>query len=110
MSDETTNKPTTEDGPPRCAVATCSAIKTGDTVICMIDEWRRGEKQAFDGTVTWKNERGVDVCYLSGYRSRNDFVEWGDVVAKLDMRCKRVTVADGAFEGHFRVFAQPNTK
>lgn len=86
------------------------SVSVGNTLICMIDEWNRGDKQAFDGHVTRKNERGVDVCYLSGYRSRNDFVEWKDVVAKLDMRCKRVSVADGAFEGHFRVFASQNAE
>lgn len=80
-------------------------IKVGDTLICMIDEWGRGEKSAFDGHVTWMNSRGVDVSYLSGYRSRNDFVPWADIVAKLDMSQPRVLVADGAFEGHFAVFS-----
>jgi hypothetical protein len=98
----------TPAGQPSGLSAIAGSVSVGDTLICMIDEWGRGEKQAFDGHVTWKNGRGVDVCYLSGYRSRNDFVEWKDVVAKLDMRCKRVSVADGAFEGHFRVFSQNN--
>lgn len=84
-----------------------SCVSKGDTLICMIDEWRLGAKQAFDGNVISKTEKGVELCYLSGYRSRNDFVEWKDVVAKLDLRCKRVKVADGAFVGHFRVFENP---
>ena len=99
----------TPAGQPSGLSVIAGSVSVGDTLICMIDEWNRGDKQAFDGTVTWKNQRGVDVCYLSGYRSRNDFVEWKDVVAKLDLRCKRVRVADGAFEGHFQVFASQNT-
>lgn len=104
----TKTKTPTQAGPASGLSVIAGSVSVGDTLICMIDEWNRGDKQAFDGHVTWKNERGVDVCYLSGYRSRNDFVEWQDVVAKLDMRCKRVSVADGAFEGHFRVFASQN--
>lgn len=104
----TKTKTPKQAGPVSGLSVIAGSVSVGDTLICMIDEWSRGDKQAFDGHVTWKNERGVDVCYLSGYRSRNDFVEWKDVVAKLDMRCKRVRVADGAFEGHFRVFASQN--
>lgn len=84
------------------SLAAADHVHVGNTVICLIDEWRVGY-------VTRKNERGVDVCYLSGCRSRNDFVEWKDVVAKLDLRCKRVLVAGGTFDGHFRVFGAPPT-
>ena len=77
-------------------------VMVGDTVICLIDEWRSGRKNSFDGTVLSKNEKGAEVVYLSGYRSRNDFVEWNDVVAKVDLQLPRVS-AHG-FVGQFRVF------
>jgi len=76
-------------------------VRLGDTVICMIDEWGSGRKSDFDGTVMAIDDTGVDVIYLSGYRSRNDFVEWRDVLAKLDKRVKRVSVPGTSYEGHF---------
>ena len=58
-------------------------MKPDDVLICMIDEWGKGEKEAFDCRITSIRKDGVDVCYLSGYRSRNDFVPWADVVARV---------------------------
>ena len=78
------------------------SVKVGDTVICMIDEWRKGSKECFDCSVLIKENKGVEVLYLSGYRSRNDFVEWDDVIAKVDMSQPLIHV--GAFEGHFLPF------
>jgi hypothetical protein len=77
-------------------------VMVGDTVICLIDEWRSGRKNSFDGTVLSKNEKGTEVAYLSGYRSRNDFVEWNDVVAKVDLSLPMVSTH--GFVGQFRVF------
>lgn len=80
------------------------SVVVGDTIICMVDEWRSGKKVAFDGTVLFKNERGVDIVYLSGFRSRNDFVEWVDIVAKLDLSYPKVELKEEGFSGHFQVF------
>lgn len=79
-------------------------IKKSDVLICMIDEYRQGKKDAFDCHIISMKENGVDVCYLSGYRSRNDFVPWTDIVAKVDMEQPVILIADGAFRGHFTVF------
>jgi hypothetical protein len=80
-------------------------VKPDDVLICMIDEWGKGEKEAFDCHITSIRKAGVDVCYLSGYRSRNDFVPWADVVARVDMTRPIIRVADGAFRGHFEVLS-----
>ena len=61
-------------------------ICVGNIVIFRVDEWGDGRKSEFDGHVISMNEKGVDVVYLSGYRSRNDFIEWEDIVAKVDKR------------------------
>jgi hypothetical protein len=81
-----------------------SLLNIGDTVICLIDEWRKGSKSAFDGQITTKNEKGVDVLYLSSFRSRNDFVEWHDIVAKLDKSLPWIELDGYGFSGHFNVF------
>ena len=96
MNDKTQTPSTTPTG-----AASALTVELGDTVICMIDEWRSGTKSDFDGTVTAFNDKGVDVLYLSGYRSRNDFVPWADVLAKLDRRADRVQVPGTSYEGHF---------
>ncbi len=76
-------------------------VKVGNTVIFLVDEWRNGEKSDFDGSVTSVTDTGVDVCYLSGFRSRNDFIPWSDVLAKLDKRRAWVKVPDTCYSGHF---------
>lgn len=77
-------------------------IKEGDTIICMIDEFNNGNKSSFDCTVLSKLNNGFDVIYLSGYRSRNDFVSLNDVIAKVDLSQPVVSVK--GFSGHFKVF------
>ena len=79
-------------------------IKKDDTVICKIDEWRDDNPSWFDGTVISKNKKGVDVLYLSGYRSRNDFVEWKDICAVVDMSLPWVSIPDVPYQGNFRIF------
>jgi hypothetical protein len=83
-------------------------VKEGDVIIAMIDEWRNGEKSAFDGNVLFVNDKGAEVVYLSGYRSRNDFVEWANIVAKVDRRKPVISVADGTFSGNFMEFESPH--
>ncbi len=79
-------------------------VKLDNICICMIDEYRSGEKEAFDGHVQRIQDDGIHVCYLSGYKSRNDFVLWEDVIAKVDKRKARVTLEDRSFSGQFEVF------
>lgn len=82
-----------------------TAIAEGDTVIFRCDEYRDGRMTEFDGHVQTVSEKGVDVLYLSGHRSRNDFIEWKDIIAKLDMSKPRVTLDNAPFSGHFHVFS-----
>ena len=96
MSEQTTAEVGSIDG-----AASALDVGLGDTVICLIDEWRSGEKTDFDCNVTSIADDGIDVIYLSGYRSRNDFVPWADVLAKLDKRAARVSVPGTSYEGHF---------
>lgn len=82
-------------------------VKPDDTVICMIDEWNDGTKSAFDGAVISVDDEGVEVIYLSGYRSRNDKVKWEDVKAKVDERkpwvdLRKLLSPDVPFTGHFQ--------
>ncbi len=78
------------------------SIKDDDTIICMIDEWNEGRKFPFDCHILYRNSAGFDVVYLSGYRSRNDFVPLEDVIAKVDMDMPIVRIT--GFSGHFKVF------
>lgn len=90
--------------------ASQDTVKEGNVIICMIDEYRNNNKEAFDCNILSVNEKGADVVYLSGYKSRNDFVEWSDMVAKVDKRKPQITVADGTFTGHFAVFSSEKMK
>jgi hypothetical protein len=84
-------------------------IKRNNIIICMIDEFQTGVKDAWDCHVLYTNERGAQVIYLAGYRSRDQFVEWSDIVAKLDKRRRKVTV-EGTFTGNFLVFEDEHEK
>ena len=79
-------------------------VKEEDVIICLVDEWHSGDKSAFDGDVVSVKDDGVDVIYLSGYRSRNDFIPWADILAKVDLSQARVNLANAPYEGHFQVF------
>ena len=73
-------------------------IKVKNIIICFID----GE--AFDCNVLSTDENAAHVVYLEGYKSRNTFVPYKDIAAKLDKRKPRISVANGAFEGNFLEF------
>lgn len=81
-----------------------ASVKKGDVVIALVDEWNDGRKMAFDGHVQQVREDGVELLYLSGHRSRNDFVPWADVVARVDRGKPRITLGDTGFVGHFDTF------
>ena len=85
--------------------ASPETIKVGNTLIFKCDEYRDGHICEFDGTVQMISEKGVEVIYLSGYKSRNDFIPWKDIVAKVDKRLPYVSLKDVAFSGHFLVFS-----
>lgn len=85
-------------------------LKKGDTVICMISEYRVDQKRAFDCTVQHVSDKGASVCYLSGYKSRNDDVPWADIVAKVDKTKPWVQLDDIPFSGSFHVFNHRESK
>ena len=82
------------------------SIKVGNTVIFFVDEYRKGKKEEFDGQVQSIREDGVSVIYLSGYRSRNDFIPWEDVVAKVDGRKPYKRLERASYSGKFLVFEE----
>ena len=86
--------------------ASSEIISTGDDLIFNVDEYRRGKKEPFDGTVISVQATGVDVIYLSGHRSRNDFIPWCDIIAKADLKMPKVTLENAPFTGHFLIFEQ----
>ena len=86
--------------------ASPETISVGNDLIFNVDEYRRGKKEPFDGTVKRVQSTGVDVIYLSGHRSRNDFIPWCDIIAKVDLSMPRVSLENAPFNGHFAVFEQ----
>lgn len=84
-------------------------VAVNNVVICLVDEYRQGKKEAFDAHVQRVQDNGIDVIYLSGHRSRNDFVPWVDVLAKVDKRKPRIKLKNTPFSGHFEVFDKPLT-
>jgi hypothetical protein len=88
--------------------ATPETIKINNTIIFCCDEWRDGNKSEFDGTVQLVSDDGVNVVYLSGYRCRNDFIPFSDIIAKLDKRCPVKSLKNAPFRGHFVEFENAN--
>lgn len=76
-------------------------LKPDDVIIFRVDEWRQGTKSEFDGHILSVNKKGVEVLYLSGYRSRNDFIPFADIIAKVDMSKPVITLKNAPFTGHF---------
>ena len=64
----------------------CSNLKPGDQLAFMIKDVDTSREHAYYGTVTFVNvtAKKVDVCYLEGYKNRNDFIPFKDIVAKYD--------------------------
>lgn len=79
-------------------------IKVGNVLIFLVDEWNTGSSTEMDGHVQIIDDLGVHVIYLSGYRSRNDFIPWNDIIAKVDKRRKWVSLGEFAYKGNFLVF------
>ena len=79
-------------------------IKVKDTIIFFVDEWRDGRRSEMDGTVQIIDKKGAHVLYLSGYRSRNDFIPWCDIVAKVDLKKPRVSIKNICYNGNFVIF------
>ena len=86
-------------------IASRENIKIGNTIIFKCDEYRTGRMQDFDGEIQSINDKGVDVIYLSGYKSRNDFIPWADICAKLDKRKPYINLSNASFCGHFLEFS-----
>lgn len=84
--------------------ASSETIKVNNTIIFSCDEWRDGNKTEFDGHVQSVRDEGVDVVYLSGFRSRNDFIPFSDIIAKLDKRRSHISLKNAPYNGHFIEF------
>ena len=81
--------------------ATQEDIKPKNIIIFKCDEFGSGNIQEFDGHVQIVDEKGVDVVYSSGGRSRNDFIPYSDILAKLDKRKPYIKLANAPYSGHF---------
>lgn len=79
-------------------------IHKGDTVIFLCDEYRDGDIREFDGHVLYTDDKGVDILYLSGYKSRNDYVLYQDVIAKVDQTVPWIELKNAAYSGCFVEF------
>jgi ABC-type branched-subunit amino acid transport system substrate-binding protein len=79
-------------------------IKKGNVIVFNCDEYRNGNTSEYDGHVVSVCDKGVDVIYLSGYKSRNDFIKWKDILAKLDRRKPWIKLTNAAYKGQFLQF------
>lgn len=82
--------------------ASAENIKIGNTIIFTYLEY--DEVEEYDGIVQAIDKNGVRVVYLNGYKSRNDFILWCDVLAKLDKRKPWVTLSNSVYNGQFLEF------
>ena len=89
--------------------ANADVINVDNTIIFRCDEWRDGNISEFDGHVQSVREDGVDVVYLSGHRSRNDFIPFKDIIAKLDKRKPYISLKNAPYRGHFIEFEPQGT-
>jgi len=78
-------------------------VKEGDTIIFKRPSMN-GYTNHYDGDVLGVAEDGVDVCYLEGYKSRNDRVPWENVLAKLDRSLPWIQLKCGVFNGNFKEY------
>ena len=81
-------------------------VKLNNTIIFNADEYRNGNIEQFDGHVQSINEKGVDVLYLSRCKSRNGFITWENVIAKLDKRKPYISLKKAPYKGFFIEFNQ----
>lgn len=80
-------------------------IKVGNTLIFRCDEYRDGNITEYDGHVILVGDKGADLIYLSGYKSRNDFIPWKDIIAKVDKRKQWITLqGEAPYSGNFIEF------
>jgi len=79
-------------------------IKVNNVVLFNKDEYATGDVQEFHGQVLGLDNNGVHVAYLSGYQSRNDFVPWGAIFAKVDKRRTWIKLSNSEYNGNFLEF------
>lgn len=84
------------------------SLKIDDILICKVDEYNSGNIEYMDGNVVSIREDGIQFIYLSGYRSRVDFVPWKDIVAMVDTNQPYIDLTGTPFVGHFLVFSEDN--
>lgn len=85
-------------------IATKEDIKEGDKVIALVEEYAGRGEEAFDGDVLYTTDKGVAICYLSGYKSRTDDITWDKILAKVDKRRKWVDLKGINYSGNFQIF------
>ena len=79
-------------------------VRQGNTILFRVDEYRSGDIDIMGGQVLYVSSKGAKVVYLSGYRSRNDFIPWKDIIAKVDRRRKYAKVPGTPYSGKFEVY------
>lgn len=82
--------------------ASKETINTDDILICTIDVHGDGRYHNYDCRVIRIDGNGVDTLYLEGYHSRNDYVSWDKIRAKLND--SKDCVEAGEFNGRFQLF------
>ena len=64
----------------------CSELKKMEQVVFRVDPYYQGNKKVFFGNVigVYPERKRVGVIYLEGYKSRNDFIPYEDMLAVYD--------------------------
>ena len=79
-------------------------IKANDAIIFRASEFKDGSISEFNGNVLDVGVDGVEVVYLSGWRTRYDAIPYGDVIAKVDKDQLRIKLDNAPYSGHFLQF------
>lgn len=87
-------------------IASMDTIKPNNIVICRIKDNISKEDDYWDCNVIGTYENFVTVCYLEGYKSRTDNIQYKDIIAKVDQRRKWISLPNNIFKGQFLVFDQ----
>tara|TARA_R110002096_G_scaffold327284_6_gene521280 strand:+ start:81 stop:374 length:294 start_codon:yes stop_codon:yes gene_type:complete len=79
-------------------------IKADDAIIFRVSEFKDGSMTEFNGNVLDVGADGVEVVYLSGWRTRYANIPYSDVIAKVDKDQPRIKLDNAPYSGHFLQF------
>ena len=86
-------------------VANKDTIKENNIIIFSCDMYRDNDYTEYDGHVLYLTDKGAEVVFLEGYKSRNELVPWDKIIAKVDKSKPYISLMpEVAYSGHFVLF------